>query len=138
MHSLAEKKDLTVNFLKVGEETESVPGSFRIFVGEPLERKVSLHLARTPLFKVLTKACESVGLRLNLDGEALKSRGYTRNMAITIDVDRVSLRDALTQILPRYEDLSFMLDGDEILISTREQIEAKEKAGQQQEGAEVA
>lgn len=87
MHSLAEKKDLTVNILKVGEETESVPGSFRIFGGEPLERKVSL-------------------------------------------------RDALTQILQRYEDLSFMLDGDEILISTREQIEAKEQAGQQQAGAE--
>lgn len=129
------KTDPTVNLPKVGEETESVPGSSRIFVGEPLERKVSLHLTRTPLFEVLTTTCEAAGLKLNLDGEALKSRGYTENMAIAIDVDGVSLRDALTQILKRYQDLSFMLDGDQILVSTRKQIEAKEKAGQQQ-GAE--
>ncbi|MBC8114171.1 MAG: PD40 domain-containing protein, partial [Candidatus Saccharimonas sp.] len=114
--------------LKVGEETESVPGSFKIFIGPPLDRKVSLHFQRAPLFEVLEHACQAAAVKLELDGDGLKSVGYTKNMAVTIDSDNVTLRDALTQVLKPYEKLSFTLDKDQIFVSNRQQVEAREAA----------
>ena len=113
--------------LKVGEAIESVPGSFKILLGPPLDRKVSLHFQRTPLVEVLTKACEAAAVNLELDDDGLKGVGYTKNMAVTIDSDNVTLRDALTQVLKPFDKLSFTLDKNQLFVSNREQVETRER-----------
>ncbi len=120
--------------LKVGPKIEPIPGDFKIFIGPPLDRKVSLHFQRTPLVEVLEHACQATAVKLELDGEGLKSVGYTKNMAVTIDADNVTLRDALTQLLKPHEKLSFTLDNNQLFISTRQQVEAREKQAAEPKG----
>ena len=98
------------------------------FSGPPLDRKVAVHFKRTPLIEVLTHICQAAELKLELDATALKFAGYTRNMAVTIDVDNITLRDALTRVLKPYNRLSFTLDGEQIFVSDRQRVEARKGA----------
>ena len=87
----------------------------------PLERKVSLNFPGTPLVEVLTMICNSVGMKLELNEAALKNAGYTKNMAVTSTAEKpVTLKDALTLVLKPFEKLSFTVDQNRIVVSTRE------------------
>ncbi|MCY2966460.1 MAG: hypothetical protein NT069_22985, partial [Planctomycetota bacterium] len=59
--------------LKVGPKIESAPGGFKIFIGLPLDRRVSLHFQRAPLVEVLTAACKAAAITLDLDEDATRT-----------------------------------------------------------------
>ena len=130
-------RDPELVVLKVGEQTEIVPGSFKIFLGPPLDRKVSLHFQRAPLAEVLEHICQSAGVQLELDGDSLKRQGYTKDMPVTINADNMTLRDALRQVLMPFEEMSFMLDKKQLFVSTRSAVEARKKANAQSPGLRV-
>ncbi|HEY2250788.1 MAG TPA: M56 family metallopeptidase, partial [Planctomycetaceae bacterium] len=120
--------DLVV--LKAGPKPEDDGGplGMKIFVGPPLDRKVSMHFQRAPLADVLDRICKSAAVTLNLDGPGLASVDYTKDMPVTVDADRITLREALMQVLKPFERLSFTVDENEIFVSNRRQVEAREKA----------
>lgn len=113
--------------LKAGAKLEGNPAGFKIFVGPPLDRKVSLHIQRAPLVDVLEKLCQSAAVKLEFDDDGLTGAGYTKDMPVTIDADRITLRAALTQVLGPFEKLSFAVDKDQIFVSIRARVEAREK-----------
>ncbi len=114
--------------LKVGEKTEPAPGSFKIFLGLPLDRKVSLKFQDTPLVEALEVVCNAAGMQLDLDLAAVTSAGYSQDTPIDLDEpQRIPLKDALGRILKPFEKLSFTVDKNQIFVSTRELVEAREK-----------
>jgi len=116
--------------LKVGERIEPVPGSFKIFMGPPLDRKVSLNFKDTPLVEALNGVCNSAGMILDLDQAALTSAGYSKDTPINLAESKlITLRDALTLILKRYEKLSFTVDKNLVFVSSPEGVEVHEKRG---------
>jgi protocatechuate 3,4-dioxygenase beta subunit len=112
--------------LKAGPKTE---GGLKIFVGPPLERKVSVKLNREPLQSALEQICNAAAVKVNLDGDSLKTVGYTKNMAVTADLQNVPLGDALKHILKPFEHLDFIVEKDVVFVSTRKQTESRKKAG---------
>ena len=50
---------------------------------------------------------------------------------VTINADNVTLRDALTQVLMPFEKMSFMLEKNQLFVSTRSEVEARKKANAQ-------
>ena len=85
---------------------------------EPLQAKVTLHEARVSLQDAIKALCEQAKVKHELDGESLKSRGLTKNMPVTVDVDNVPLGDALEAVLAKYdEELSFAWDGQQVVVS---------------------
>jgi beta-lactamase regulating signal transducer with metallopeptidase domain len=121
--------------MTAGTVKDDEDGGLRYFTGLPLERKVSLKARRMPLHKVLKDVCDQAGLILDLDANALKYEGYTRNMPITIELDNVKLRDALHGILRPLEQTAYTIaqlpdapPGCRLFVSSTKGVEKREAA----------
>ncbi len=119
--------------LLAGDE-ESLDG-MRYFVGKPLERKVSLSANRIGLRDALRQVCDEAGVKLELDRDSLKRLGYADNVAVTVELKRVRLGKALSEILAPYIQLDFkLIDGRTIRVAQRE---AKPAVSKKQPNAPV-
>lgn len=95
----------------------------------PLDRIVSLKAKRTPIENALQQVCDAAQVPLHVDGDALKSEGYTRNMPVTLELQNVTLRDALTRITQNYEKIVFAEENGLILVSTEKVLGNKKVRG---------
>lgn len=89
---------------------------------EPLQRKVSLNVQRAPLQDAMKALCDQAKVEHELDGEGLKSRGLTKNMPVSVELQDVALGDALEAVLARFADsgpLGFAWDGKKVFVSLR-------------------
>lgn len=114
--------------LKAGpKDTET--GKVKVFIGAPSERLVSLKANRMPLQDALTELCRQAAVKLELDGDGLKTQGYTRNMPISLELQNEPLGDAVKLVLKKFETLDFTFDKDTLFVSAVEQVKVrKEKA----------
>ena len=71
----------------------------------------------------------SGGVQGVLSGGAAIGTTVSAGGNVTVDADRVTLREALTQVLKPFEKLSFMVDENEIFVSNRRQVEATVLSG---------
>jgi hypothetical protein len=62
------------------------------------------------------------GLRIRIDGQALKAAGITRNVPVTLNVAGMSLHGVLKSLLDP-EKLGYFVDEDGIVITTKEKAE---------------
>ena len=62
------------------------------------------------------------GLRIRIDGQALKAAGITRNMPVTLNVAGMSLHGVLRSLLDP-KQLGYVVDEDGIVITTKEKAE---------------
>ncbi|MDB5387834.1 MAG: hypothetical protein JWM11_3480 [Planctomycetaceae bacterium] len=117
--------------LKAGPENEV---GIKIFVGPPQDRKVSLNARREPLESALKTICDAANVKLELDGDGLKTQGYTRNMPVVLQLQDVSLGDALKKILDRYEKIGYLIENDTVFVSTLKKIDERKKAASADKG----
>lgn len=87
---------------------------------EPLQRKVTFKAQRTPLRDAVQGLCDAAKVEFQLDGEGLKSYGYTQNMPATFEVTDLPLGDALEVLLSGFEQLGFVWDGKRVFVSVRD------------------
>lgn len=105
--------------LKVGEESEPRPRNFKIFLGQPLDRKVRLKFTNAPLSEALKSVCDLAGMTLELNEGALAVAGYAKDAQVTLHEENpVTLQEALKLLLKPYERLSFAVEKGQIVITT--------------------
>ena len=109
--------------LQVGPKLEEL--GLKIFVGSPLDRKVTIDFENRPLVEALETLCMAAAVKLELDEDRLVSVGYSKETPVTARSGRILLQDALQQVLKPFERLSFTLDGDKIFVSTQQRVKAR-------------
>lgn len=132
--------------LYIGEHRESVPGAsievdvpedfdpkpvvlkagpklddqgIKIFVGRPLDRKITAHFENLTLIEALERVCQTAAVKLEM-GDEIK----LIKEPINLDVDAIKLRSALTLILDRFEELAFENRGDHIFVGEHKDVTA--------------
>lgn len=111
-----EKPDTENNETKESESTTQVPES----AADRLQLTVEVKFNRTPLQDALEYLCDAAHLKLEIDGDALKDAGYTKNMVQDFDLGTVTVEQALAKIVGKYQEATNSLvvsldDGDKTL-----------------------
>jgi uncharacterized Zn finger protein (UPF0148 family) len=91
-------------------------------VADRLKRSIEIDFRRTPLHEAIAYIAEESGVRFQIDGDALKLAGYTKNMPQTLQLGTVRATQALSSILRQYDEMVLVVDEDEGVVSltTRE------------------
>jgi hypothetical protein len=92
-----------------------------------LTQEIDAEFKRISLEKAVKSIGESVGVKIVVDADALKAKGYTRNMPQTISLGKVPAAQALKAILddPQQPDLAVFLDEDksQLVLTTTAALE---------------
>lgn len=88
-------------------------------IADRLKAKVEVEFNRTPLQEAFAFIAEECKTGVDIDGDALKDKGYTKNMAQTFSLDKTGM-DAIKAILDRYESMCVVIQEDkkQFLITT--------------------
>ncbi len=73
-------------------------------VGEKLGKKVSVDFRRTPLQEAIAFVAQEVGVTIDINGDALKFGGYTKNMTQDFSAIDKPAKEVLLIILRKYAD----------------------------------
>ncbi|MCH8830245.1 MAG: hypothetical protein IID45_11775, partial [Planctomycetes bacterium] len=79
-------------------------------IAERLLTKIEIDFRRVPLQKAFEEIAEGTGIRIELDGDALKDSGYTKNMPQTFKLGVVSAQRAVYEIVKKYKDMVVIVD----------------------------
>ena len=94
-------------------------------VHKRLEQKVALNFKREPLqdaFITIAKQCQC---EVTIDGDALKTEGYTKNMPQTFELNDTGLA-AIRKIVDRYDGMCLVIpDGTQPFVITTESFARK-------------
>jgi hypothetical protein len=85
-----------------------------------LKMKIEVEFKRQPLQEAIAFIAEECKVGQSIDGDALKDKGYTKNMAQTFDMKDTGFA-ALKKIMDQYDDMCIVLDEKtkSILLTTR-------------------
>ncbi len=95
-------------------------------VAAKLKTEVDVEFARTPLQDAVKFIAEKCEIEIEIDGDALKAAGFTKNMPQTMTLGKVTGLDAIGAVLKKYEKekvpLVLVIQEDEkkALITTSE------------------
>jgi hypothetical protein len=85
-------------------------------VEERLQLPVDVEFTRTPLHEAVAYIAGEIDVPIDIDGDALKEAGYTKNMPQTFTLGKVSAAAALQRILQPYQE-----PGKEMVLVVDEQ-----------------
>ncbi len=71
---------------------------------ERLKLKINAHFNNTALQDIMDFVADEVKIPIDIDGDALKSAGFTKNMNQTIELENATPLQVIYAILKRYED----------------------------------
>ncbi len=106
--------------------------TYRTVLAEPagLDKIVSLTFIRKPLQEALADMAKLADLKLEIDGDALKFKGLTKNMPVTVEIKDAKLSDTLRKVLDiaSMELLDYELrdEGKTLFVSTKESLKKPE------------
>jgi len=97
-------------------------------IADRLKMKIEVEFNRTPLQDAFAYIAEECKTGVDIDGDALKDKGYTKNMAQTFKLEGSGL-EAIKNILDRYDSMCLVVEEDkkQFLITT---VSFAEKNGQ--------
>lgn len=99
--------------------TESKPQS----VAELLQKRIDVDFRREPLEGALKTISDEIGSPIEIDGDALKLAGYTRNMPQTLQLEQFPAGGILQKILVQYDQMVLaIIDGspETLLLTTKD------------------
>ncbi|MEZ6054989.1 MAG: hypothetical protein R3C02_27050, partial [Planctomycetaceae bacterium] len=70
-----------------------------------LRLPVDAEFNRTPLQEAINYVASEINVTIDIDGDALKDAGYTKNMPQTFDLGMIPARDVLWKILKQYQEV---------------------------------
>ncbi|MCA8989244.1 MAG: hypothetical protein KDA78_16470 [Planctomycetaceae bacterium] len=82
---------------------------------EKLQKKMNVDFRRTPLQEAFAFIAEDSKIPIEIDGDALKMAGFTKNMPQTYQQDGITTLGAIYNILKNYEN-----EGDPIVVHVSE------------------
>lgn len=74
-------------------------------VADRLKQKVDLDFNRTPLQEAFSRIGDEIWTTIEIEGDALKSAGYTKNMPQTMKAEQVTAVQAIAKILQQYQNV---------------------------------
>ena len=88
-------------------------------IADRLKMKIEVEFNRTPLQDAFAYIAEECKTGVDIDGDALKDKGYTKNMAQTFKLEGSGL-EAIKNILDRYDSMCLVVEEDkkQFLITT--------------------
>lgn len=86
---------------------------------DPLETRVTATFKRTPLQEFVRQLSQQMDVEIQLDGDALKSQGYTRNMAQDVQAANTPARQLLVDLLGRLPGLVITVHADHYRLTSR-------------------
>ena len=92
-----------------------------------LEAPVSLHFDNTPLKDVLSHIADMQGITVVLDAQGLNDEGYTESTPVTISVDGIRLKNALSLMLEQLH-LDYLVEHEVLKITSLERRQGEMKA----------
>lgn len=97
-------------------------------LADRLKMKIDVDWRRTPLQDAFAYIAGEIKTTIDIDGDALKAGGFTKNMPQDLKSDRTTAKDAIVKILERYQDpakpgntmvIVLQQDKKRILVSTK-------------------
>ena len=92
-----------------------------------LEAPVSLHFDNAPLKDVLTHIADVQGITVVLDQQGLNEEGFTESSPVTISVDGIRLKNALSLMLEQLH-LDYLVEHEVLKITSLERRQGEMKA----------
>lgn len=86
------------------------PGDKPKSISERLAKKIDIDFRRTPLQEAIDYIATETGVPFEINGDALKLSGYTKNMPQTFNMGMASGVDALKKILSGYDKMCVVYD----------------------------
>ena len=89
-------------------------------IADRLKRRISVDFQRTPLQDAFTEIGDKIGTRFEIDGDALKQSGFTKNMAQTFKHDQQPASTVLADMLKQYGEMCLVVDDvkQKIVVTT--------------------
>jgi predicted transcriptional regulator len=91
--------------------------------------KIEIEFNRTPLYAAFDYIGEEIKTKIEIDGDALKAKGMTQNMAQSQNLGVVPAIEGVHAILKRYERDGMVIivqqDKKQILVTTKEAAKAQ-------------
>ncbi|MBS0202783.1 MAG: hypothetical protein JSS49_07770 [Planctomycetes bacterium] len=94
------RTDFTKERVKPSTEEIKVPD----LIVDRLKMKIDVDFRRAPLQDAFAYIAGEIRTTIDIDGDALKAGGFTKNMPQTFQGDKMSALEAITKILERYQD----------------------------------
>ena len=79
-------------------------------IAQRLQTKLEVDFRRTPLQEAIAYISEETGVPFEINGDALKLSGYTKNLAQSFKLGTASGTDALKEILKKYDKMCIVFD----------------------------
>ncbi len=73
-------------------------------IADRLKMKIDIDFRRTPLQDAVVHIAGEIKTTIEIDGDALKGGGFTKNMTQTFQGDKMTALDAIAKILEKYQD----------------------------------
>jgi hypothetical protein len=105
------------------------PDSKPLTIAELLQKPIDVDFRREPLEVALQTISAEIGRNIEIDGDALKLAGYTRNMPQTMQLERFPAGGVLQKILVQYDQMALaIIDGtpETLLLTTKESARQKQ------------
>ncbi|HEX6986351.1 MAG TPA: hypothetical protein VF170_13295 [Planctomycetaceae bacterium] len=121
---LAWHESTRTDFTKSASEP-TPPGSATL--AERLKKPIEVDFRRTPLEEAFAYIGGETGIEFEIDGDALKFSGYTRNMPQTLALGAVPAEKAVAAILAQYDKMAVVLDeaNGKAVVTTKPVAEEK-------------
>jgi len=92
-----------------------------------LKLKIDIDFRRTPLQEAFDFIAEETKVRIEIDGDALKLSGYTKNMAQTFKKKQKPATESLAEILKKYPAMCLILDEKKKVLTVMTRPVAKDR-----------
>ena len=92
-----------VEYLVTLKKAKAPVKAAEVPVGEKLGRKISVDFRRTPLQDAIAFVAQEVGVTIEINGDALKAGGFTKNMAQQYSAVDTPAKEVLLHILRKYD-----------------------------------
>jgi len=110
-------------------EKQATPENKHQTAVELLQKLIDVDFRREPLEGAVKTVGEEIGCGIEIDGDALKLSGYTRNMPQTLQLEQYPAGGILQKIIAQYDQMVLaVIDGTpESLLVTTKEAAAKKK-----------
>ena len=103
---LAWDESTRTNFSK--EKSKATPTAEEVkvpeLVADRLKMKIDVEFNREPLQGAYAFVANEIKTKIDIDGDALKAGGYTKNMPQSFKMDKATAQDVIAKLLEKYQD----------------------------------
>lgn len=96
-------------------------------IADRLSLPIDAEFNRTPLQDAFAYISDEIKVPIEIDGDALKFAGYTKNMPQTFDLGTVPALTAIAEILKNYEQMVIVVDEQKKVVTVMTRSFAKNK-----------